>query len=201
MAGWTRIFRAMGVALKNGAMSFRDYYDTEVDPLTRDGLTLAWNRPQFERRRRKLRCYSLILLDIDNFKQINDSYGHAQGDTVLRAVASVLRTSSGDRVFRVGGEEFAVLLAHCGAEDAEKVAERLVAKVRSLALLEGFPVTVSAGVAWSGEPPEDHDVVYRRADQALYFAKRTGKDRVARWETRTVREPAPAPRAVVAARN
>lgn len=179
--GVRKFFQACAVAVKAGAVSFRDYLDHEVDPLTRDMLTKVFNRPQFERRRKGLTTYSLVLLDIDNFKHINDCYGHSQGDVVLRAVAAVLRTSSGDRVFRVGGEEFAVLLANCTAEDAVKVAERLVATVRNLEILEGHPVTISAGVAWCGQPT-DHDAVYRRADQALYRAKSTGKNRVARFE-------------------
>lgn len=173
-----KFFQAVGVAMKNAAHSFRDYYDRDYDPLTRDALTLTYNRPHFERRRKKLTSYSLILLDIDNFKKINDFYGHSQGDVVLRAVASVLRTGSGDRVFRVGGEEFAVLLAACGPEDAARVAERLCDCVRALDLLDGFPVTVSAGVAWSGQPG-DHEAVYQQADRALYEAKLTGKNRVA----------------------
>lgn len=190
MNGVSRFFRALGVAFKNGAQSFRDYYDHEVDPLTRDALTLVYNRPQFERRRKKLARYSLILLDIDDFKHINDSYGHHMGDVVLKAVAGVLRTSSGDRVFRVGGEEFAVLLAGCDADDAQKVAERLCETVRKLDLLEGRPVTVSAGVAWCGDATAtDHETIYRRADQALYRAKCSGKNRVARYDV----QPAPAP--------
>lgn len=194
MNGLVRFFRALGVGFKNGAQSFRDYYDHEVDPLTRDALTLVFNRPQFERRRKKLSTYSLILLDIDDFKHINDSFGHHVGDTVLKAVARVLRVSSGDRVFRVGGEEFAVLLANCGADDAAKVAERLCDTVRKLEVLEGRPVTVSAGVCWSGDPSSDHETVYRRADQALYRAKCSGKNRVARFDAPIpTHAPAPAP--------
>jgi diguanylate cyclase (GGDEF)-like protein len=180
--GLTKIFRALGVAFKNGAVSFQHYLEHDIDPLTRDALTLVFNRPQFERRRKKLDTYSLILIDIDDFKHINDSFGHSAGDAVLKAVAAVLRTSSGDRVFRVGGEEFAVLLAGCDAADAVKVAERLCATVRALQVLEGRPVTVSAGVAWSGKPATDHEIVYRCADQALYRAKCSGKNRVARYE-------------------
>ncbi|MCB1940359.1 MAG: GGDEF domain-containing protein, partial [Rhodocyclaceae bacterium] len=168
--GTGRFFRAMAVAFRNGAQSFRDYYDREHDPLSRDALTAVYNRPMFERRRTKLYSYSLILLDIDNFKSINDRFGHAVGDEVLRAVASALRIHSGDLVFRIGGEEFAVLLAGCSPEDAFKVAQRLCRKVRSLDVLEGEPVPVSAGVAWAGDPTE-HDVTYKRADKALYVAK------------------------------
>src|SRR5207237_9046630 len=135
-----------------------------IDPLTRDPLTLTWNRPHFERRRKAAPRYSLLLIDIDNFKQINDTFGHHAGDVVLRAVAGALRTSAGDRVFRVGGEEFAVLLPGCSPENALKVAERVRATVRSLELLDGAPVTVSVGVAWTGAVV-DHDSVYKKADK------------------------------------
>lgn len=171
----------MVVAVRNGAMSFRDYYDNEHDPMTRDLLTQAYNRPTFERRRKSLSTYSLILLDIDNFKQINDTYGHQVGDKVLSGVGSALRLGSGDQVFRVGGEEFAVLLAGCSASDAARVAERLVERVARLDVLEGQPVTVSAGVAWSGDPAS-HEATYRHADRALYQAKLSGKNRVERYD-------------------
>lgn len=182
---FTRLFTALGVAFKNGAVSFAEYYRDEHDPLTRDALTLAWNRPQFERRRKAAQSYALLLIDIDDFKQINDTFGHHAGDVVLRAVAGALRTSSGDRVFRLGGEEFAVLLAGCGASDAVKVADRLRRTVLDLDLLDGDPVTVSVGVAWTspakGEAT-DHDGVYKKADKALYYAKWTGKNRVALFD-------------------
>ena len=176
-----RFLRAMAVAFRNGAQSFREYYDNEHDPMTRDALTQAFNRLTFERRRSALSTYSLILLDIDNFKLINDSYGHQAGDHVLRTVGSALRLGSGDRVFRVGGEEFAVLLAGCSARDALTVAERLVRRVAELEVLEGHPVTISAGVAWSGNPAT-HEATYRDADKALYQAKLTGKNRVVRFQ-------------------
>ena len=132
------------IGWRNGTQSFKEFYEREHDPLTRDELTRVYNRPMFERRRSKLYTYSLILLDIDNFKAINDTYGHHVGDVVLREVASALRTSSGDQVFRVGGEEFAVLLANCSAADAIKVAQRLVKKVRSE---ERSLVPVAAGTS------------------------------------------------------
>ncbi|HBP22371.1 MAG TPA: hypothetical protein DEA08_31895 [Planctomycetes bacterium] len=176
-----RFLRALVVAVRNGAQSFADYYEREHDPLTRDGLTHVFNRPTFDRRIKKLDTYSLILLDIDDFKSINDTYGHAVGDQVLRAVAGALRLTSGDRVFRIGGEEFAVVLVNCSSNDASKVAERLVRRVREEVEIDGRPVTVSAGVAWAGRPGE-HERVYRMADRALYHAKLSGKDRVSRYE-------------------
>ncbi|HZV00993.1 MAG TPA: GGDEF domain-containing protein [Planctomycetota bacterium] len=180
-----RVLSALGVAFKNGAHSFREYYRAEIDPLTRDPLTMAWNRRHFERRRENSTRYALLLIDIDNFKQINDTLGHSAGDVVLRAVGRALRTNTGDRVFRVGGEEFAVLLVGCSPEDAVKVAERLRRTVCELELLEDWPVTVSVGVSWTGpwiEKPEEHDGVYRKADRALYYAKWRGKNRVALFD-------------------
>lgn len=178
-----RFFRAIAVAVRNGAQSFKDYYNTEHDPLTRDALTKVFNRPMFERRRKKLYSYALILLDVDNFKSINDNYGHSQGDIVLREVASSLRLNSGDQVFRIGGEEFAVLLANCDMEGAISVAKRLCERVSRLELIEDRQVTVSAGVAWAGDPTE-HDATFKRADRALYHAKSTGKNRVIRFSPR-----------------
>lgn len=175
----TRVFEAVGVAVRNGLSSFCDYYARGYDPYTRDALTLAYNRMTFERRRESMAAYSLLLIDIDNFKQINDHHGHSAGDIVLRGVAAALRISSGDRVFRVGGEEFAVLL-RCGWQNAGSVAERLRQTVRDLPLLEGSPVTVSVGVAWTADDDVsiDHDLIYKRADAALYRAKGSGKDKV-----------------------
>lgn len=177
----SRIVKALGVALRNGSRSFWEYYCREFDPLTRDELTRTWNRPCFERRRRRLKSYALLLIDIDNFKQINDHHGHSVGDTVLREVGSTLRTGSGDRVFRVGGEEFAVLLKTDRA-GAAAVAERLCGLVRGLCSSAGLAVSVSIGVAWREQTDQtealDHVEVYRLADAALYRAKGRGKDRV-----------------------
>jgi diguanylate cyclase (GGDEF)-like protein len=180
-----RIISALGVALKNGAFSFREYYRAEIDPLTRDPLTMAWNRHHFERRREASGRYALLLIDIDNFKKINDTLGHQAGDVVLRAVGKALRTGAGDRVFRVGGEEFAVLLAGCSPQNAVKVAERLRKTVSQLDLLDSRPVTVSVGVAWTSPHAgsrAEHDGVYKKADRALYYAKWRGKNRVALFD-------------------
>jgi len=171
-----RIFEAVKVALRNAVTSFRDVYRDGYDPLTRDALTRTWNRGYFERRRESIEAYSLLLIDIDDFKLVNDRLGHSAGDAVLKAVAAVLRSGSGDQAFRVGGEEFAVLL-RCGAKDALLVAERLCQSIRSLKLLESRPVTVSIGVGWTSER-SGHEATYKLADEALYLAKGCGKDRV-----------------------
>jgi two-component system, cell cycle response regulator len=128
------------------------------------------------RHRRTLSC---VLVDIDRFKSINDSHGHARGDAVLARVAArlvhVLREE--DYAGRWGGEEFLVLLPDVDETGAQATAERLRASVGGRPVA-GLRVTVSAGCAtWS--PDESPDDLLRRADDALYVAKRGGRDQVA----------------------
>ena len=126
------------------------------------------------------RQVALIIGDIDHFKAINDAHGHARGDEVLKEVAARLRTRSKDEpVFRLGGEEFLVLLADVDTAEAQNVAERLRGDVRH-SPVDGLRVTMSFGVASS--PPDvalDYEDLFARADAALYRAKHDGRDRVA----------------------
>jgi diguanylate cyclase (GGDEF)-like protein len=145
----------------------------------RDALTGLANRRAFEERLeeavREAPDASVVLLDLDDFKTINDTRGHAAGDDVLRRVGLVLSrvVRADEGVYRIGGEEFA-LIVDAGAEEARAVAERIRA---ALAVQDrGGPLpTVSAGVATLDA---DAAEVLRRADAALYAAKWTGKDRV-----------------------
>jgi diguanylate cyclase (GGDEF)-like protein len=121
-----------------------------------------------------------IVGDLDHFKAVNDSRGHAAGDAVLRQVARRMRECLGafDPVYRLGGEEFAVLLAGADANAAAAVAERLRRAVRAQRV-DGVAVTISLGVAASRAGERfDHELVIGRADDALYEAKRRGRDRV-----------------------
>ena len=131
---------------------------------------------------------AVLMLDLDLFKQVNDTYGHLAGDAVLRAVARLLATSvrRGDQVGRFGGEEFAILLPQVGSvSEARAVAERIRARVAELAVDVGTdrPITglsVSIGVALYPSVDEDSlDGLIAAADAALYAAKRAGRDRVA----------------------
>ena len=153
-----------------------------------DRLTGAWNRRYFDEMvaaetslaRRRRAPLSLILLDLDHFKRINDAYGHPAGDTVLAgAVAAfrpVLRAS--DALVRWGGEEFMVLSPATSLEGALRLAERLRAALEATAFPAARPVTLSAGVA---EYKEDESVAawVERADKALYQAKALGRNQVA----------------------
>lgn len=123
---------------------------------------------------------TLVSLDLDHFKAINDSLGHEAGDTVLRGVGDLLhrRIRRADRVFRVGGEEFLALLYGTNAEDGLRVAEELRDAIGSLPLLPGRPVTASIGVA-ALRPGEDWTEWMKRTDENLYRAKSAGRDQVA----------------------
>lgn len=151
-----------------------------------DGLTGVANRAAFDealtaelgRAARRREDASLLLLDIDHFKVLNDTYGHQRGDDVLRLVGATLRTTSRDfdTPARYGGEEFAVLLPATGKEDAVEVAERL--RLAIAGMPSGVELTVSIGVATFPLDGADPEAVLAAADAALYASKRGGRNRV-----------------------
>ncbi len=127
---------------------------------------------------------SLVMLDLDDFKQLNDTLGHPAGDQALREFATLVTggARATDICARYGGEEFAVLLPHTNGEMAANVAERIREAARQFVFVETdrpTRMTVSAGVATFPSPGIDSaDALIRRADEALYRAKKTGKNRV-----------------------
>jgi two-component system cell cycle response regulator len=142
---------------------------------------------EYKRAERYASDLSLILLDLDHFKQINDTFGHQQGDAVLRELATVLHrtTRETDLLARYGGEEFAVLLPETHLAGAFQQAERLRRQIKAhyFEALHGKPLTISCGVACLPfgkpglEPPRHRqDALIAWADQALYTAKRGGRD-------------------------
>lgn len=154
---------------------------------THDHLTNVLNVGAFNERvthellrnRRYGRSGALLYLDLDNFKSMNDTYGHQTGDGVLRLVADALQRAvrQVDVVGRMGGDEFAVLMPETDDLVAAAAARRLNETLR--AAFDGTPaVTASIGVVSFGATPVTADDVLRRADQAMYEAKRMGKDRV-----------------------
>jgi diguanylate cyclase (GGDEF)-like protein len=159
---------------------------------TRDALTGAYNRRHFEDRLRAEIAFAvrhatdcgLLLLDLDHFKRINDSYGHPAGDEVLRQMSQIAgRTLRAEDVFaRFGGEEFAVILRGASTRGAARLAERLREALSSQKVsFEGreIPVTLSAGCAALSccEKPSPEDLV-AVADRRLYRAKQSGRNRV-----------------------
>jgi len=153
-----------------------------------DPLTGAFNRRHLEtclknaieRRKRTDESASLLLLDVDHFKSINDAWGHAAGDEVLIGIVKTLRSRLRplDSVFRLGGEEFAVLLSGAGLRDALVVADALRRIIAGTSLLAGRGVSVSVGVSElrTGQSP---GVWMAVADAAVYRAKHDGRNRVA----------------------
>jgi diguanylate cyclase (GGDEF)-like protein len=152
------------------------------DPLT--GLVNARSfaarlTQELERNRRYPRPLALLYLDLDDFKVINDSHGHQTGDAVLRLVAEAMRSSvrQADIVGRLGGDEFAVLMPETDAALADAAAKRLAESLRTV--FKGTPtVTASIGVVSCTVADANTDDLLRRADQAMYDAKKAGKDRV-----------------------
>ena len=154
-----------------------------------DGLTQLPNRRRFEvdidgeweRCRRYGRPMSVVMLDLDHFKRLNDEHGHLLGDQVLREVATALNAAlrTTDTAYRYGGEELVVLLRETGLEDAVRAAERLRAAVAALHIT-GYQVSVttSAGVATRQASMSHYTELIEVADRALYVAKRNGRNRV-----------------------
>ena len=159
-----------------------------------DGLTRLYNRAEIERRIRSAldKCkkqgtytnISLIMLDIDNFKKVNDIYGHKEGDHVIQALSDVLRDMTREEescyAGRWGGEEFMVLLSDSNADDAAVLAENIRQKFASVSYETASCQTVSIGVTQAKD--EDADTLYNRVDKALYMAKANGKNQVVRLD-------------------
>jgi diguanylate cyclase (GGDEF)-like protein len=158
----------------------------------KDGLTQIGNRLAFdeaiareiEKARRADQPLSLVVVDIDHFKQLNDQHGHAVGDMVLKQAASLLKAAlrASDEVFRYGGEEFAVLLTNTDTKEARVIAERLRKTVNGytaklVAGQQPLQVTISLGVASLGALDDAHRL-FDKADVALYEAKKSGRNRV-----------------------
>lgn len=146
----------------------------------------AWQREadtEIARARRTGAALALLIVDIDHFKRVNDTYGHLVGDQVLAAVADAIRGQLRDYdvVGRFGGEEFVILLPHADLTEARRVAERLRGRIGRMRVPVGdamITVTVSAGVAMMGVHGEDLIELLAAADLALYRAKELGRDRV-----------------------
>jgi len=169
----------------------RDFHEEIYSMTITDGLTRLHNKlhfsnefaKEFSRARRHARPLSLLILDLDRFKKINDRYGHPAGDTLLAHVAGVLkaRVRSHEIVARFGGEEFVVLLPETRLTDAAVLAEALRASVAASTLqyrTHRLRVTLSIGCAELALEDSSEQSLLERADQKLYLAKNSGRNRV-----------------------
>ena len=143
------------------SMFFKSVFEFELQKVKREGT------------------FSLIVIDIDFFKKVNDTYGHMTADKILERVAKVLHKQmrGGDVLARFGGEEFFVILPDTKLSYAAEVAERLRKKILSDVFLKKYTITISLGVA-TYKKKDTFDTLSNRADQALYKAKRNGRNRV-----------------------
>lgn len=194
----------VGIALRNVQL-FADLRETAL----RDELTQCFNRThllevldaELRRARRTRNQLSLIMLDLDNFKVLNDRRGHLAGDAALAAVGRQLRAilRQSDVCCRFGGDEFAILLPDTGLRGAVHVAENLRGEIERLKVRSGddLCITASVGVATSVSGDSDSTVLVQRADHALYEAKRGGRNRV--WFEEAVPAPGPAERPAIKA--
>jgi two-component system cell cycle response regulator len=182
-------------------VTYRVEYENQLKALNQklqslavtDGLTGLHNHrafqdyleEQFRTAMRNKQPLALILMDVDHFKQYNDTYGHQAGDEVLRQVAQILQANvrEGDFVARYGGEEFVIVLPRTDLESAVAVAERLRRAVES-AEWHLRPITGSFGVACIRPDMETRQELIEAADQALYQAKKNGRNRVEAWNYR-----------------
>ncbi len=178
---------AMTLSVDQMRLAKRNQLSAMSDPLSgllnRRGLASARSETLLENE-------AVILFDLDHFKQINDRYGHAIGDQVIRSFADTLRTHgrSTDPKVRLGGEEFAIVMADVSLQEARSIAERILAAFAAVEMVsptgERFRCTASAGIAFGTTTGETIDRVMARADLALYAAKRAGRNRVVSGELR-----------------
>lgn len=174
-------------------LDFKAHLDTCEEEAFTDHLTGLANRRRFERQlerevSRTLRyghAFCLLLLDIDNFKHVNDNHGHEAGDEALKSLAKVLQegTRGIDLAARIGGEEFAILLTETSLGGAMDVAERLRLAVKGVQMPLVGQIAASFGVAECPSSGQTARGLLAAADAALYQAKRQGRDRVAQAPT------------------
>jgi len=161
----------------------------------RDGLTRCFNHKylrmrldqEVSRARRYTHPLAFAMLDADNFKTVNDTWGHATGDIVLVQLANVVAASlrTTDVVARYGGEEFALIMVHAGVKEAELVCDRIRERVAAHQFIasgdkqeQRIPMTVSIGIAEFAQKTDSWKSLIQRADQALYAAKEAGRNQV-----------------------
>jgi len=182
------------------AAQVRAQFEREHENATQDSLTGLQNRRGFvdagagevERSKRYLLPLTLVYLDLDSFKQLNDSKGHAAGDLALRATAGALLGAlrASDSVARLGGDEFAVLLPEIGYEAALETGRKIADAVNN-ALRRFAPVRASIGVAWFERADRQFPEMLKQADKLMYQVKANGKDGMRAQRFAATGEPVP----------
>ncbi|MER9597572.1 GGDEF domain-containing protein [Mesorhizobium sp. M0244] len=193
LVAYLRWFEARQIPAPRGlsdifdTLTYRERYEALVEQAGRDGLTGLLNRGRFDSdgeaavaaSLRTAKPLSLLIIDVDHFKSINDRFGHAEGDKVLKSIAALLGeiVSPEDQVFRIGGEEFAILCSRPHPA-ARLLGESIRHAVKTSTSTSRFDITISAGISTVGETTRCLADLFALADQRLYKAKSTGRDRV-----------------------
>jgi diguanylate cyclase (GGDEF)-like protein len=136
---------------------------------------------EIDRMKRYQGIFSFALLDLDEFKPLNDTKGHKAGDEALKLLATILKEKirQSDTPARLGGDEFVILMPNTSAEDSLFFCNELCARITSQMKAEGFPITASIGTVTFAQPPDSFEEVFSKADEAMYIAKARGKGQIA----------------------
>jgi diguanylate cyclase (GGDEF)-like protein len=176
-----RVFANQATAALDSAGRFEEMrFLAEHDPLTRLYNRRAFNhrlRVEAARSRRYGTHFALVVLDVNGFKKINDRHGHMAGDAALARVADLLshQMRAPDAAFRIGGDEFALVLTEIELDGVAPVVQRIAAHLAEVSTADGHTVTASFGVAVFGGAVQDEETLLRSADAAMYAAKRAGE--------------------------
>ena len=193
LAYWNSIMEAgLYVAISLLVSSLKRALDRERALARTDPLTGVWNARAFrdlagreaDRARRSGLPLTLVCLDMDRFKEVNDRHGHAAGDELLKSVVALLKAQvrTTDLVARLGGDEFVLLLPESGREAALLPLERIRGTLQAQMQAKGLPVSLSIGAMTFASPPPSVDEMLAQADARLYEAKRAGRDRIIQAE-------------------
>lgn len=198
---FTMLANQAALAIENSQL-----YEMVVHKSHTDSLTNLWNHGFFqhalateiEKAKEEKTSLSLLMIDIDNFKKLNDQYGHQNGDIVLRELATVLKDSARDKdyVCRYGGEEFSIILPQTNKEQAFAIAERIRGEIsrhnfQKFSLFKQLVITVSIGLATFPDDTEMKGELIARADKSMYVAKFGGKNRTCAAEKDPTSSPSP----------
>ncbi len=173
----------------SGILSLKDIIKKFPEIIYIDPLTGVHNRAYLDFLKTKLKrlksSTTVLMIDLDNFKNLNDIYGHLIGDSILKKSAQTLRNNikASDDIIRYGGEEFVVIAYRCDFIESKKLGERLRKSIEKIKFknIPELKITVSIGIA-PYEPKEDISEAIQKADRAMYKAKMLGKNRVEIWE-------------------
>ncbi|RFU61220.1 sensor domain-containing diguanylate cyclase [Peribacillus glennii] len=180
ISGWYYELKELKRAILLAVDSYQRQLHYVENESNLDPLTGHFNRRSLEKTIEEMESYSILLFDLDRFKAVNDQYGHQMGDEVLKYIAKLAKeeTREKDLCFRLGGEEFLIILPETDTEMAETIAERIRKKAEMTSSPTGNPVTLSIGIGSSAKTAKHFTDLLNITDQALYKAKQEGRNKI-----------------------